>query len=90
MSKTKKTRLKSDGEQLVGAYGDKLVVRQKRADFGAVLPPKRTSVEQTRRLREEEAAKRTSPEMASIAADYMDHEDPNVRRLAASVLSQAG
>jgi hypothetical protein len=30
----------------------------------------------------------TSPELASIAARYMEHEDPNVRSLAACVLSQ--
>jgi hypothetical protein len=30
----------------------------------------------------------TSPEVASIAAQYMSHEDPNVRKLAASALTQ--
>ena len=34
-------------------------------------------------------AETTSPQVASIAARYMDHEDPNVRALAASALSQA-
>ena len=28
----------------------------------------------------------SSPEMASLAASYMEHEDPNVRSLAATVL----
>jgi hypothetical protein len=33
--------------------------------------------------------KKTSPELATLAARYMEHEDDNVRSLAASVLSQA-
>lgn len=34
------------------------------------------------------ANRSTSPEVAAIAAKYMDHEDPNVRALAASALNQ--
>jgi hypothetical protein len=33
--------------------------------------------------------RKTSPEMAALASRYMEHEDDNVRSLAASVLSQA-
>jgi hypothetical protein len=33
--------------------------------------------------------RKTSPEMAALASRYMEHEDDNVRSLAACVLSQA-
>lgn len=69
---------------LVEAYAERSTRRAARAAL--------TSVTQTERIKAEEAAARalsvTSPEMASLAAAYMQHEDPDVRRLAASVLRQ--
>lgn len=99
MTRSKKTKpsISSVGETLVSQYADRLAVRQARDEIdkrgqqhvgGGVFVEAPLSADELRK-RGESGGRQTSPELASLASEYMTHDDPNVRRLAASVLSQA-
>lgn len=91
MGRTTKTLEKStststvsdEREALAGAYVDKAELAQQRGAVSEQQLPEPVHAEPVI------GEKVTSPDLASLASKYMDHADPIVRRLAASVLSQA-
>lgn len=99
MTRSKKTKpsISDVSETLVSEYEKRLDVRQARDEISkvgrdaalygiGVLGPdgKYIPIEEARPTNPPGA--QSSPEMASLAASYMEHEDPNVRSLAAAVL----
>lgn len=88
MTRSKKTKpsTSSVGETLVSQYADRLAVRQARDKIGVLARGEALAAGQGKIAT---PGRQTSPEMASLASEYMTHDDPNVRRLAASVLSQS-
>ena len=99
MTRSKKTKpsTSSVGETLVSQYADRLAVRQARDKVGVLARGEALAAGQGKIAI---PGRQTSPELASLAAKYINFEADDtarvgealardVRRLAASVLSQA-
>ena len=99
MIRSKKTKpsISDIGETLVLEQEKRLAVRQARNEISkvgrdaalygtGVLGPDGKHIPIEKVLPTNPPGAQSSPETASLAASYMEHEDPNVRSLAAAVL----